>query len=104
MQAKLKIAVAIIAALATTVALGGCTKKSDTGRGVAAGGTAAGGTVKVAFVPKLQGVPYFEAMNAGGKKAARAGQRGVALPGPDQADAAAQADIVAASSSRRSTR
>jgi hypothetical protein len=30
MQAKLKIAVAIIAALATTVALGGCTKKNQT--------------------------------------------------------------------------
>jgi len=50
---------------------------------------------KIAFVPKLQGVPYFEAMNAGGKAAA------AALPdvewlyqGPTQADAAAQADIV----------
>ncbi len=46
-------------------------------------------------MPKLQGVPYFEAMNAGGKAAA------AALPdvewlyqGPVKADAAAQADIV----------
>ena len=52
-------------------------------------------TYKVAFVPKLQGVPYFEAMNAGGKKAAAAlGNVEWLYQGPTQADAAAQADIV----------
>jgi len=56
---------------------------------------ASGKKFKIAFVPKLQGIPYFEAMNAGGKEAA------AALPdvewlyqGPVKADAAAQADIV----------
>ena len=46
-------------------------------------------------MPKLQGVPYFEAMNAGGKKAAAAlGNVEWLYQGPTQADAAAQADIV----------
>ena len=61
---------AVVAITATaTLALTGCTKKNDTGSGSASGGTGAK-TYKVAFVPKLQGVPYFEAMNSGGKKAA----------------------------------
>jgi rhamnose transport system substrate-binding protein len=46
-------------------------------------------------VPKLQGIPYFEAMNAGGKKAAaELGNVQWLYQGPTQADAAAQADIV----------
>ena len=46
-------------------------------------------------MPKLQGVPYFEAMNTGGKKAAAAlGNVEWLYQGPTQADAAAQADIV----------
>ena len=46
-------------------------------------------------MPKLQGVPYFEAMNAGGQKAAAAlGNVQWLYQGPTQADAAAQADIV----------
>lgn len=49
----------------------------------------------MAFVPKLQGVPYFEAMNAGGQAAAEAlGNVEWLYQGPTQADAAAQADIV----------
>ncbi|WP_203737954.1 autoinducer 2 ABC transporter substrate-binding protein, partial [Actinoplanes italicus] len=76
------------------IALTGCTKKNespDTG----ASGAAGGKTYKVAFVPKLQGVPYFEAMNAGGKQAAQAlGNVEWLYQGPTQADAAAQADIV----------
>jgi rhamnose transport system substrate-binding protein len=84
--------VAITAAAA--LALTGCTKKNDTGSGSASGGTGAK-TYKVAFVPKLQGVPYFEAMNSGGKKAAsELGNVQWLYQGPTQADAAAQADIV----------
>ena len=46
-------------------------------------------------MPKLQGVPYFEAMNAGGQKAAAAlGNVQWLYQGPTTADAAAQADIV----------
>ena len=60
-----------------------------------AGASAAATTYKVAFVPKLQGVPYFEAMNAGGQKAAaELGNVEWLYQGPTQADAAAQADIV----------
>lgn len=89
---------AAIVAIAASVALAltGCTKKNEADTGAAAaGGSAATGTIKVAFVPKLQGVPYFEAMNAGGKQAAAAlGNVEWLYQGPTQADAAAQADIV----------
>ena len=92
--------------LAATLALSACTKKNeDTAASTTAAATAAessgapasaaGAKVKVAFVPKLQGVPYFEAMNAGGKAAAEAmGNVEWLYQGPTQADAAAQADIV----------
>jgi rhamnose transport system substrate-binding protein len=90
MRSRLTLAVA----LATTAALAvsGCTKKNDTDT---ATGDTGKKTYKVAFVPKLQGVPYFEAMNAGGKAAAAAlGNVEWLYQGPTQADAAAQADIV----------
>ena len=49
----------------------------------------------MAFVPKLQGIPYFEAMNDGGKEAAsKLGNVEWLYQGPTSADAAAQADIV----------
>ncbi len=84
-------AVAVSSALA--LALTGCTKKNDADTATA--GTPGATTYKVAFVPKLQGVPYFEAMNAGGKKAAAdLGNVQWLYQGPTQADAAAQADIV----------
>ncbi|AQP50087.1 autoinducer 2 ABC transporter substrate-binding protein [Tessaracoccus flavescens] len=59
------------------------------------GGEAAGGEFTVAFVPKIQGIPYFEAMNTGGK-AAEAEIEGLTwmYQGPTTADPAAQADIV----------
>jgi rhamnose transport system substrate-binding protein len=85
------VAVAITSALALVMT--GCTKKNNTDTGAA--GTSGATTYKVAFVPKLQGVPYFEAMNAGGKKAAaELGNVQWLYQGPTQADAAAQADIV----------
>jgi rhamnose transport system substrate-binding protein len=87
---------AAVLGVAATMALTACTQKSqsDSGTG-AAGGSAPAGPIKVAFVPKLQGVPYFEAMNAGGKKAAAAlGNVQWLYQGPTQADAGAQADIV----------
>ena len=63
--------VVAVLGVAATMALTACTQKSQSGgeAGGGSGGGGAGGPVKVAFVPKLQGVPYFEAMNAGGKKA-----------------------------------
>ncbi|BEL07668.1 autoinducer 2 ABC transporter substrate-binding protein [Actinoplanes sichuanensis] len=84
---------AVVMATTAAIALTGCTKKNDTD--TAASGDAGKKTYKVAFVPKLQGVPYFEAMNAGGKEAAAAlGNVEWLYQGPTQADAAAQADIV----------
>ncbi len=86
--------VTLVAALALT----GCTKKNDApaaGGDSTGGSTAAGGAKKkIAFVPKLQGIPYFEAMNAGGKAAAADLGIEWLYQGPTQADAAAQAQIV----------
>jgi rhamnose transport system substrate-binding protein len=94
MRLARKVSAAVAIGAAAVLVLSGCTKKNEA---PAAGGgaTTAGQTVKVAFVPKLQGVPYFEAMNAGGQKAAAAlGNVQWLYQGPTQADAAAQADIV----------
>ncbi|MGE5787195.1 MAG: substrate-binding domain-containing protein, partial [Myxococcales bacterium] len=94
MQSRLKLTAVVIIALAMTVTMGACTKKNQT---AAPAGSASGatGTVKVAFVPKLQGIPYFEAMNAGGKEAAsKLGNVEWLYQGPTTADAAAQADVV----------
>lgn len=61
----------------------------------AATGGDSGKKYKVAFVPKLQGVPYFEAMNTGGQKAAaELGNVEWLYQGPVAADAAQQADVV----------
>jgi len=93
-QSRLKTAAAVLIALAMILTMGACTKKNQT----AASGSSASGaaeTVKVAFVPKLQGIPYFEAMNAGGKEAAsKLGNVEWLYQGPTSADAAAQADVV----------
>ncbi|MET0885707.1 MAG: rhamnose ABC transporter substrate-binding protein, partial [Mycetocola sp.] len=84
-------ALALSAALLTTA----CTSRGNQDD-TSAGGDGGGGDeqVTVAFVPKLQGVPYFEAMDAGGKAAAE--ELGIEwlYQGPTTADAAAQADIV----------
>jgi len=73
----------------SAVAVSGCTKKND-----AAAAPDSGSTTTVAFVPKLQGIPFFEAMNAGGEKAAEDLGFTWLYQGPTTADAAAQADIV----------
>lgn len=83
-------------AMAPSSAAGSASAASSTpGASSAAGGGAqkASKNFKIAFVPKLQGIPYFEAMNAGGKKAAT--DLGVTwlYQGPTTADAAQQAQI-----------
>lgn len=50
--------------------------------------------VTIAFVPKLQGIPYFEEMNRGGVAAAEEFGFTWLYQGPTSSDAAAQADIV----------
>ena len=97
MRPARKLSALVAVGAAAVLALTGCTQKnqSDAGASGGAGASAAAATYKVAFVPKLQGVPYFEAMNAGGKKAAaELGNVEWLYQGPTQADAAAQADIV----------
>ncbi len=80
-------------ALATAVAITGCTQKNSASGDPGSGGS--GEKYEVAFVPKLQGIPYFEAMNAGGKKAEQEmGNVTWLYQGPTSADAAAQAQIV----------
>ena len=83
-------------ALVGAIALAGCTNRNDDDGGGGGGGTTdeADEQISVAFVPKLQGIPYFEAMNAGGEKAAEELGLEWLYQGPTTADAAAQADIV----------
>lgn len=50
--------------------------------------------VSVAFVPKIQGIPFFEAMNKGGSDAAKEFGFKWVYSGPTTADPAAQGDVV----------
>ena len=98
MRPARKLSALVALGAAAALALTGCTQKNqaDTGASGGAGASAPASTYKVAFVPKLQGVPYFEAMNAGGQKAAAAlGNVEWLYQGPTQADAAAQVLSVA---------
>jgi rhamnose transport system substrate-binding protein len=82
-------------ALVATMTLAGCTSRNDDDGGGGGGSTSGSDEpIRVAFVPKLQGIPYFEAMNSGGQQAAE--ELGIEwlYQGPTTADAAAQADIV----------
>lgn len=82
--------VAALIAAVLTVTITGCTERYDSPEP-----GAGGEQVRVAFVPKLQGSPYFEAMDAGGKRAAEElGTVEWLYQGPTTADAAQQADVV----------
>ena len=87
-------AAAITAALALAVT--GCTQRNAESSGGDETGGGGGGDedIMVAFVPKLQGIPYFEAMNTGGQKAADDLGFTWMYQGATTADAAAQAEIV----------
>jgi rhamnose transport system substrate-binding protein len=106
MRSVRRLAAFVAVGVAATLVLSACTKKNEdttaaattaaaASSGASSSAAPSGAKVKVAFVPKLQGVPYFEAMNAGGKAAAaELGNVEWLYQGPTQADAAAQADIV----------
>jgi rhamnose transport system substrate-binding protein len=88
---------AVALGLTAVLALAGCSKKNEgtsVSTGSAGGSSNSSSQVKVAFVPKLQGIPYFEAMNTGGQKAAK--DLGVQwiYKGSTTADPGAQTDIV----------
>jgi rhamnose transport system substrate-binding protein len=72
--------------LGAVLALGGCSDQL--------GSTSAPAPTRIAFVPKVVGIPYFEAMNTGGVEAAK--QLGVEwrLTGPATVDPAAQVTIL----------
>jgi rhamnose transport system substrate-binding protein len=92
MQKKSTLTTIAALTLAGMVAVTGCTSKNDASATGSSGSTAK--KIKVAFVPKIAGIPYFEAMNAGGKAAAeKLGNVEWLYQGPTTADAAAQADI-----------
>src|SRR3954452_3041109 len=81
-----------LAALLTLTACGqGSGGSASSGSG---SGSSGGDNFKIAFVPKLQGIPYFEAMNTGGKNACEELGCTCLYQGPVEADPAAQADIV----------
>jgi rhamnose transport system substrate-binding protein len=84
---------AAVAVLALALVASGCGQGSG---GSASGGSGGSGgkQVTVAFVPKLQGIPYFEAMNTGGQQACKEIDCKWLYQGPVTADPAAQADIV----------
>ncbi|MDR1265596.1 MAG: autoinducer 2 ABC transporter substrate-binding protein [Propionibacteriaceae bacterium] len=97
MKSPLKAVVALAAAGALVLSAG-CTARSDTpADDVSTEANTGTETAEftVAFVPKLQGIPYFEAMNTGGQ-AAEADIPGLTwlYQGPTEADPAKQADIV----------
>src|SRR3954470_22187688 len=82
--------------LAVSLAVTACGQGS--GGSASSGSGSSGGSgdndYTVAFVPKLQGIPYFEAMNTGGKQACQELGCTWLYQGPVEADPAAQADIV----------
>ena len=82
-------AVGLIGALA----LSGCSKKTQTAS-AGSGASSGNAQVSVAFVPKLQGIPYFEAMNTGGQQAAKDLGLQWIYKGSTTADPGAQTDIV----------
>src|SRR3954453_22995781 len=90
-----KIAAGLGLALALTVtACGQGSGGSASSEASGSSGGSDGGDFTVAFVPKLQGIPYFEAMNTGGQAACKDLGCTWLYQGPVEADPAAQADIV----------
>jgi rhamnose transport system substrate-binding protein len=87
-----RITTALAVAAAGVLAVAGCTQQNPGG----GGGEGGDGEdrVSVAFVPKLQGIPYFEAMNTGGQRAAQ--ELGIEwiYRGSSTADPGAQTEIV----------
>ncbi|MDY2669196.1 autoinducer 2 ABC transporter substrate-binding protein [Schaalia hyovaginalis] len=97
MARGIKFALAGLAAcvMFTTAACAGGNgaSKSTSGDSASSGGSSSG-SLSVAFVPKVQGIPFFEAMNVGGKKASEEFGFNWVYSGPTTADPAAQSDVV----------
>lgn len=92
MKARIALVSASIA-LVTALALSGCAggnKSSSKG----SQGQGSDAEISVAFVPKVQGIPFFEAMNKGGAEAAQELGFKWVYSGATTADPAAQGDVV----------
>ena len=83
----------VVVALCAVVALAACGQK-EAPSGGGGGGGGGGNETKVAFVPKLVGIPYFEAMKAGGDQAAKDLGVQFIYQGDTTADPAKQAEII----------
>jgi rhamnose transport system substrate-binding protein len=81
----------LVAMFALTLALAACGQREAPGGAAGGGGDQA---VKVAFVPKLVGIPYFEAMKVGGDQAAKDLGVQFIYQGDTTADPAKQAEII----------
>lgn len=93
MRRNILTAACVAAALA--IPLAGCGKTSDEESAAAGGGGGGGGgEVTVAFVPKLVGIPYFTAMENGGKQAAEDLGVEFVYEGPTTADSAKQIEVI----------
>lgn len=90
MRLSRTVVICVATMMSASLAIGGCSKKSGS-EGSSSGGDK---KIKVAFVPKLQGIPYFEAMNTGGQKAAKDLGIQWIYKGATTADPGAQTDIV----------
>lgn len=85
-------------AAVTSLALVGCGNSGTGSEGAEQSADTGGDTggVSVAFVPKIQGIPFFEAMNTGGANAADEFGFEWIYQGATTADASAQAEVVRA--------
>lgn len=82
----------VVVALCAAVALAACGQKEAPSSG--GGGGGGGQATKIAFVPKLVGIPYFEAMKVGGELAAKDLGVQFIYQGDTTADPAKQAEII----------
>ena len=87
---------ALVAGVAcAALALAGCAGgKGASSSGGTAGAGGDSGSTSVAFVPKVQGIPFFEAMNSGGQDAGEEFGFQWVYSGPTTADPAAQSEVV----------
>ncbi|WP_219837069.1 autoinducer 2 ABC transporter substrate-binding protein [Paenibacillus sp. R14(2021)] len=94
---KKKVGSLVLSVVLTAGLLAGCAsgKQENTGNDASANNGAAGsGKIKIAVVPKLVGIPYFNASENGAKKAGEDLGVEVIYTGPTQADAAQQVKVI----------
>jgi ABC-type sugar transport system substrate-binding protein len=93
---KKSTAIAASASIALTMLLAGCGAGNTTSSQTTAGssGGSSGGKYTIAIVPKLVGIPYFEAAQKGAEQAGKDLGVNVLYTGPTAADSAQQVKVV----------